>query len=62
MSRPRTRTRPPVTLALPALLAVAFLLLPLIGILTRTQWGELAEHLTSPGVTEALRLSLLVSA
>lgn len=49
MSRLRTRTRPPVTLALPALVAVAFLLLPLIGILTRTQWSELAGHLTSPG-------------
>ncbi|MFJ3877523.1 ABC transporter permease [Streptomyces sp. NPDC090077] len=61
MSRLRTRTRPPVTLALPALLAVAFLLLPLIGILTRTQWGELGAHLTSPGVVTALRLSLLVS-
>ncbi|MFF4326441.1 ABC transporter permease [Streptomyces sp. NPDC001591] len=62
MSRLRTRTRPPVTLALPALLAVAFLLLPLVGILARTQWGELGAHLTSPGVVEALRLSLLVSA
>ncbi|MEV7521129.1 ABC transporter permease [Streptomyces sp. NPDC091371] len=61
MSRLRTRTRPPLTLALPALLAVAFLLLPLIGILTRTQWGELGAHLSSPGVVEALRLSLLVS-
>lgn len=61
MSRLRTRTRPPLTLALPALLAVAFLLLPLIGILTRTQWGELGTHLTSPGVVEALELSLLVS-
>ncbi|MFD6180557.1 ABC transporter permease [Streptomyces goshikiensis] len=62
MSRFRTRTRPPVALALPALLAVAFLLLPLIGILTRTQWSELGEHLTSPGVVEALRLSMVVSA
>ncbi|RST06558.1 molybdate ABC transporter permease subunit [Streptomyces sp. WAC07149] len=61
MSRLRTRTRPPVTLALPALLAVAFLLLPLLGILTRTQWGELGAHLTSPGVVTALKLSLLVS-
>nr|WSW47307.1 ABC transporter permease [Streptomyces sp. NBC_01001] len=61
MSRHRTRTRPPLTLALPALLAVAFLLLPLIGILTRTEWGELGAHLTSPGVVEALRLSLFVS-
>ncbi|MFD3875310.1 ABC transporter permease [Streptomyces sp. NPDC058623] len=61
MSRLRTRNRPPVTLALPALLAIGFLLLPLIGILTRTQWGELGTHLTSPGVVEALKLSLVVS-
>ncbi|MEU9086592.1 ABC transporter permease [Streptomyces sp. NPDC048357] len=61
MSRLRTRTRPPLTLAIPALLAVAFLLMPLIGILVRTQWGELGSHLGSPGVVEALKLSLLVS-
>ncbi|MGW7194446.1 ABC transporter permease, partial [Streptomyces sp. NPDC054838] len=61
MSRLRTRVRPPLVLALPALLAVAFLLLPLVGILTRTQWGELGTHLGSPGVETALRLSLLVS-
>lgn len=61
MSRLRTRTRPPLTLAIPALLAVAFLLLPLIGILTRTQWSELGAHLSSPGVVQALRLSLVVS-
>ncbi|MFC9810571.1 ABC transporter permease [Streptomyces virginiae] len=61
MSRLRTRTRPPVALALPALLAVAFLLMPLIGILVRTPWGDLGEHLGSPGVVEALKLSLLVS-
>ncbi|MEU5145974.1 ABC transporter permease [Streptomyces yangpuensis] len=62
MSRLRTRTtRPPVALALPALLAVAFLLMPLIGILVRTPWGDLGEHLGSPGVVEALKLSLVVS-
>ncbi|MFE9559782.1 ABC transporter permease [Streptomyces sp. NPDC006487] len=62
MSRLRTRrARPPVALALPALLAVAFLLMPLVGILTRTQWSDLGAHLTSPGVVEALRLSLVVS-
>ncbi|MFD3464770.1 ABC transporter permease [Streptomyces sp. NPDC058682] len=59
--RTGARTRPPLALALPALLAVAFLLLPLIGILVRTQWGRLGSHLTSPGVVEALKLSLLVS-
>ncbi|MET9661617.1 ABC transporter permease [Streptomyces sp. NPDC006510] len=53
--------RTPVALALPALLAVAFLLIPLIGILARTSWADLGTHLTSPGVTQALRLSLLVS-
>lgn len=53
--------RTPVVLAVPALVAVAFLLLPLLGILARTNWGDLGTHLTSPGVLEALRLSLLVS-
>ncbi|MDT9692566.1 ABC transporter permease [Streptomyces sp. P9(2023)] len=62
----RTGSRPsgpraPLTLAVPAVVAVAFLLLPLVGILVRTQWGELADHLGSPGTVEALRLSLVVS-
>ncbi|MER6996779.1 ABC transporter permease [Streptomyces sp. NPDC000410] len=64
MRRLRTRApgpRTPVALAAPALIAVAFLLLPLVGILVRTPWGELGAHLTSPGVVEALELSLLVS-
>ncbi|WP_030323802.1 ABC transporter permease [Streptomyces flavochromogenes] len=54
-------TRPPLALALPALLAVAFLTLPLLGILVRTEWGALADHLRSPGTVEALKLSLVVS-
>ncbi|MEU9122605.1 ABC transporter permease [Streptomyces sp. NPDC048506] len=54
-------TRTPAALAVPALLAVAFLLLPLVGILARTSWGAIGTHLTSPGVTQALGLSLLVS-
>ncbi|MGW4724216.1 ABC transporter permease [Streptomyces sp. NPDC004291] len=58
--RPGT-SRPPLALALPALAAVAFLALPLVGILVRTEWGGLAGHLTAPGTVEALRLSLLVS-
>ncbi|MGI5256288.1 ABC transporter permease [Streptomyces angustmyceticus] len=73
MTRPRTPALPrvgrsrapggraPVALAVPALVAVAFLLMPLLGILARTSWSDLGTHLTSPGVLEALRLSLLVS-
>ncbi|MGW4199566.1 ABC transporter permease [Streptomyces sp. NPDC004726] len=57
----RRGNRVPVALAVPALLAIAFLLLPLLGILVRTEWGELGTHLSSPGVTEALELSLVVS-
>ncbi|WP_369208698.1 ABC transporter permease [Streptomyces sp. PU-14G] len=46
---------------MPAALAVAFLLVPLLGILVRTEWGKLGTHLGSEGVTEAVKLSLLVS-
>ncbi|MFF0474725.1 ABC transporter permease [Streptomyces sp. NPDC004284] len=53
--------RAPFLLAVPALLAVAFLLLPLVGVLVRTEWGSFGAHLSSPGTVEALRLSLLVS-
>ncbi|ARF54008.1 ABC transporter permease [Streptomyces gilvosporeus] len=61
-ARPRTPgTRAPLALGVPALLAIAFLLMPLCGILARTTWGDIGDHLSSPGVTEALRLSLLVS-
>ncbi|MGH3311866.1 MAG: ABC transporter permease, partial [Streptomyces sp.] len=56
-----SRARPPVVLAVPALLAVALLLLPLTGILARTPWSDLGTRLSAPGVTEALKLSLLVS-
>ncbi|WP_274031597.1 ABC transporter permease [Streptomyces sp. MMBL 11-1] len=51
----------PLLLTVPAVLAVAFLMLPLAGILVRTSWGELGAHLTAEATTEALRLSLLVS-
>ncbi|APS20294.1 ABC transporter ATPase [Streptomyces sp. Tue 6075] len=65
MKRPvRRRTpgaRAPLLLTVPALLAVAFLMLPLVGILARTSWGDLGDHLTAEATTEALRLSLLVS-
>ncbi|MEV2251916.1 ABC transporter permease [Streptomyces sp. NPDC050147] len=64
MKRLRGRTvgpRTPIALAIPALLAIAFLALPLLGILARTEWGEIGTHLTSEGTTQALELSLVVS-
>ncbi|MFI8873219.1 ABC transporter permease [Streptomyces sp. NPDC055243] len=64
MKRPRGRTtgpRTPIALAIPALLAIAFLMLPLLGILARTEWSDLGAHLTGEGTTQALKLSLVVS-
>ena len=65
MKRPAARRTPgaraPLLLTVPALLAVAFLMLPLVGVLARTSWGELGGHLAAGATTEALRLSLLVS-
>ncbi|MGP4113043.1 ABC transporter permease [Streptomyces sp. 4N509B] len=61
-AQPRSHTRrPPLTLALPALLGVAFLAVPLLGVVAGAPWADLGERLTAPAVTEALRLSLLVS-
>ncbi|UUS29583.1 ABC transporter permease [Streptomyces changanensis] len=57
----RLRPRTPAALALPAIAAIAFLLLPLVGILARTAWGDLRAHLTDPAAVEALRLSFVVS-
>ena len=41
--------------------AVAFFLLPLVGLLSRTPWGELGTELVSAPVRNALRLSLVCS-
>ncbi|WP_254792757.1 ABC transporter permease [Streptomyces sp. CC77] len=54
--------RVPVALALPAAVAVLFLLVPLAGVLANAPWGSLAGRLTAPAVREALGLSLVVSA
>jgi molybdate transport system permease protein len=55
VSRPRT----PAPLLVPAALAVAFLVLPLAGLLIRAPWTRLGTLLAGPGVGEALRLSLV---
>jgi molybdate transport system permease protein len=59
VSGARAGTRVPAPLLVPAAVAVAFLVLPLAGLLIRTPWSSLAAALTAPGVGSALRLSLV---
>ena len=57
----RRNARVPVLLAVPALLAVAFLLLPLAGLLVRAPWGDAATVLGRRDTGLALRLSLVTA-
>ncbi len=54
----RVGGRIPVGLAIPAGIGLAFLVLPLAGLLIRTPWSTLLERLAKPSVLTALRLSL----
>lgn len=53
--------RVPWVLVVPAVLGLAFLVLPLAGLLIRAPWSTLLEHLSRPSVLEALRLSLVTA-
>jgi molybdate transport system permease protein len=58
-SRRRSRSRRvPAALLVPAALGLAFLVLPLAGLLVRAPWTTLPRRLTEPGVLSALWLSL----
>jgi molybdate transport system permease protein len=48
----------PILLVVPALLAVVFLAVPLVGLLQQTPWRHLVSELAEPQVRVALRLSL----
>jgi molybdate transport system permease protein len=50
-----------VLFALPALVAVALLAVPLLGLLVRAPWSDLGRTLTDPTVLQALRVSLISS-
>jgi molybdate transport system permease protein len=50
-----------LALAVPALVGLAFLVLPLVGLLARAPWSTLPHRLTEPGILTALRLSLLTA-
>jgi molybdate transport system permease protein len=53
--------RPPVLLAALAIVGVAFFVLPLVGLLSRTPWETALADLTTPEALTALRLSFIVS-
>jgi molybdate transport system permease protein len=53
------RRRVPLALLVPAALGLAFLVLPLAGLLVRAPWTTLPARLNEPGVLTALRLSLV---
>ncbi len=53
------RGRAPAVLVVPAVLGLVFLVAPLGALVVRAPWGGLAEHLISPQVREALRLSVV---
>jgi molybdate transport system permease protein len=58
MTRKARRARTPIALLIPAIIGLAFLVLPLAGLLIRAPWGTLPQRLTEPGVLTALVLSL----
>jgi molybdate transport system permease protein len=54
-------SRAPWPLAVPAVVAVAFLLLPLVGLLLRASWRDLPRLLLESEALGALRLSLVTA-
>ncbi|MBM6403222.1 molybdate ABC transporter permease subunit [Phycicoccus sp. CSK15P-2] len=60
----RTAGRPALSraaLVVPAVAAVGLVVLPLLGLLLRTDWADLGRHLSAPVVWPAIRLSLLTT-
>jgi len=51
----------PLALLVPGLIGLAFLVLPLLGLLIRAPWSDLGNQLGSTAVREALRLSLVTA-
>lgn len=61
MTRARGAESIPWYLLAPGIVAVAFLALPIAGLLLQAPWGELVPLLASEPAREALRLSLVTS-
>jgi molybdate transport system permease protein len=50
--------RAPLALTIPALIALLFLIFPVVAIFVRAPWGTLGQDLSTPEARDALRLSL----
>jgi molybdate transport system permease protein len=57
--RAARRGRLPLVLVLPALIGLAFLVVPLLGLLVRAPWSTLGDQLFSEEVGQALTLSVV---
>lgn len=57
---PPTR-RPPTIVLGPAVLGVALVITPIVGLLQRAPWTNLLERLADDNVVEAIRVSMVVS-
>ena len=55
------REKAPPLIGVLAGLGAAFFIVPLVGLIVRTPWGEAARSLAAPDTLEALRLSLVAS-
>jgi molybdate transport system permease protein len=53
--------RIPALLLVPALLGLAFLVVPLAGLVVQAPWGTLLSRLAEPAVLDALQLSLVAA-
>jgi len=51
----------PIIVVLPAALAAAFFIVPLVGLIVRSPWGDALTALSAPETLEALKLSLIAS-
>jgi len=57
----RGRRRAPPLVVIAAIVAMAFFVVPLLGLLQRAPWSNLWSDLTTPEARDALRLSLVCS-
>src|SRR5256885_11628952 len=55
------RERAPIWIAILAAIGAAFFVVPLVGLVVRTPWGDALQSLTSTDTLEALKLSLIAS-